>query len=250
MTSVKGRTALITGGSKGLGKAMAMALGAAGAQIAIVARKEAELKAAAQELREAGIDAEWFAADVTDETRVAELESAVRARFGRVQILINNAGMNNRKLLPDYSLAEWREVIDTNLTSAFLMCRAFVPHMKGAGYGRIINMTSIMGHVSLPMRSAYSASKAGLMGLTKALALEVAADGITVVGISPGFHATEMNLPLVQDPEFNRQLKEKVAVGRWGRIEDIGRLALFVCSEGASYITGTDIVVDGGYTAL
>ncbi|MDX2153818.1 MAG: SDR family NAD(P)-dependent oxidoreductase [Bryobacteraceae bacterium] len=247
---LRNRVALITGGSKGLGRAMAKALGAAGAKIALVSRKEAELAAAAIELRDAGIDAEWFAADVTDEARVAELEAAVRARFGPVQILINNAGMNNRKLLPDYSLAEWREVMDTNLTSVFLMCRAFIPHMKGTGYGRVINMTSIMGHVSLPMRSAYSASKAGLMGLTKALALEVAADGITVVGISPGFHATEMNTVLVQDPEFNRQLKEKVAVGRWGRIEDIGQLAVFLCSEGASYITGTDIVVDGGYTAL
>jgi NAD(P)-dependent dehydrogenase (short-subunit alcohol dehydrogenase family) len=129
------------------------------------------------------------------------------------------------------------------------MCRSFVPHMKGAGYGRIINMTSIMSHVSLPGRSAYSASKTALLGLTRALALELAPESITVNGISPGPFATEMNTPLMQNPELNQQFLLKIPVGRWGRVEEIGQLALYLCSEAAGFLTGTDIVIDGGWTA-
>ena len=129
------------------------------------------------------------------------------------------------------------------------MCRSFVPHMQGTGYGRILNMTSIMSHVSLPERAAYSSSKAGLLGLTRARALELAGDGITVVGISPGPFATEMNTPLLNDPVKNAQFLQSIPVGRWGRVEDIGALARFLCSEEAAFITGTDIVIDGGWLA-
>jgi NAD(P)-dependent dehydrogenase (short-subunit alcohol dehydrogenase family) len=129
------------------------------------------------------------------------------------------------------------------------MCRSFVPHMKGGGYGRIINMTSIMSHVSLPGRSAYSASKTALLGLTRALALELAPDRITVNGVSPGPFATEMNTALMQNPELNQQFLSKIPVGRWGRVEEIGQLALYLCSEQAGFLTGTDIVIDGGWTA-
>jgi NAD(P)-dependent dehydrogenase (short-subunit alcohol dehydrogenase family) len=140
-------------------------------------------------------------------------------------------------------------VTDTNLTSAFLMCRSFVPHMKGTGYGRIINMTSIMSHISLPGRAAYSASKAGLLGLTRSVALELAPEGITVVGISPGPFATEMNTALMQNPEVNQQFLANIAVGRWGKVDEIGKLALFLCSDDAAFITGTDILIDGGWCA-
>ena len=121
--------------------------------------------------------------------------------------------------------------------------------MKGAGYGRILNMTSIMSHVSMPMRTAYSTSKAALLGMTKALALELAADGITVNGISPGPFATEMNLPLLQNEELNRQFVSKIPLGRWGKVEEIGQLAAFLCSPDAGFITGTDILIDGGWCA-
>lgn len=247
--SLNGKIALITGASKGLGKAMALALSQAGATIALVSRDETKLQAVKREVEDSGGKAEFFIADVKDEQQVERLETDVSKRLGKIQILVNNAGVNLRKNLIDFSLSEWQSVIDTNLTSVFLMCRKFVPHMRGTGYGRILNMTSIMSHVSLPQRSAYSASKAALLGLIRALALELASEGITVNGISPGPFGTEMNQSLMQDPEANAQFLANLPVGRWGKVEEIGGLASYLCSEAAGFITGTDILIDGGWCA-
>lgn len=246
---LKGKVALITGASRGLGKAMALALARHGASVALVARDEEKLEETAATVRDQGAEAAVFKTDVTSEAEVLRLEKDVAARLGNVQILVNNAGVNLRKPITDFTLDEWNWVIGTNLTSAFLLCRSFVPHMKGTGYGRIINMTSIMSHVSLPGRAAYSSSKTALLGLTRALAMELAAEGITVIGISPGPFATEMNTALMQNPEANAQFISKIPVGRWGKVEDIGSLAAFLCSDAASFITGTDIVIDGGWLA-
>src|SRR5260370_8607244 len=243
------RIALITGASKGLGKAMALAVAAEGASLARVSRDVAKLEETAVAVRALGAKAEVFKTDVTDEAQVRQLEKDVVSRMGKVQILVNNAGINVRKPITDFTLDEWNSVLDTNLTSVFLMCRSFVPHMKGTGYGRIINMTSIMSHVSIPERTAYSSSKAALLGFTRALALELAADGITVVGISPAPFATEMNTPILQDPERNHQLISKSPLGLWGNVQDIGKLALYLCSDDAGFITGTDILIDGGWWA-
>lgn len=246
---LNGKVALITGASKGLGKAMALALAGAGAKLALASRNREQLEQVAHAVQALGAEAAVFQADVAKEDQVAKLERDVIAKFGRLHILINNAGINVRKEITDFTLEEWNSVMNTNVTSVFLMCRAFVPHMRGHGYGRIINMTSIMSWVSLPGRTAYSASKTALLGVTRALALELAADGITVNGISPGPFATEMNTQLMQNPEINQQFISKIPLDRWGRVEEIGQLALYLCSEDAGFITGTDVLIDGGWCA-
>ena len=242
-----GRVAVVTGASRGLGRAMAVELGAAGAKLALVGRDRAKLEETAAQA--AGAETAVFLADVTDEAQVRNLEQGVRERFGHVDILVNNAGMNIRKPLVEYTLDEWNTVLDTNLTSVFLVCRSFIPLMKGRGYGRIINLASMMSHVSLPGRTAYSASKAAMLGVTRALAQELADEGITVVAISPGPFATEINTALMENPELNKQFLSNIPLGRWGKAEEIGKLALYLCSDAAGFITGSDVVIDGGWTS-
>lgn len=244
-----GKVAVITGASRGLGKAMALALAAEGANLALVSRNSEHLNAVAKDAKALGAAAEVFVADVTDEAQVERLRAEIPRQFPKIQILINNAGVNIRKAVTDFTLAEWRTVLDTNLTSVFLMCRAFVPLMKGHGYGRILNMTSIMSHVALAQRTAYCASKSGLLGFTRALALELVPDAITVNGISPGPFATEMNQPILQNREANAQFIAKIPAGRWGEVREVGQLAVYLCSDDAGFITGTDILIDGGWTA-
>jgi NAD(P)-dependent dehydrogenase (short-subunit alcohol dehydrogenase family) len=228
---------------------MALALAASGVKIALVSRDRQKLEDVAALIKTAGGDAAAFVADVTQESDVARVAAEIISALGRVDILINNAGINIRKNLVDFTLDEWNSVQDTNVLSVFLMCRALIPHMTGKGYGRILNMTSIMAHVSLAQRTAYSTSKTALLGMTRALAMELASEGITVNGISPGPFGTEMNTALMNDPEVNAKFIANVPRGRWGKVEEIGQLAVYLCSEAAGFITGTDILIDGGWCA-
>jgi NAD(P)-dependent dehydrogenase (short-subunit alcohol dehydrogenase family) len=244
-----GRTAIIVGGSGGLGEAMAHTISGAGANIALVGRNQAKLDKVAGELNARGGKALTFTADMTSESDVKRLAEQVNAKFKNPQILINSAGINIRKSVTDFTLKEFQSVVDSSLVTTFLACNAFVPGMKGTGYGRIINLASMMAHISLPNRTAYSSGKAGLLGFTKSLALELAMEGITANSISPGPFHTEMNLTVINDPEANKLFLSKLPVGRWGKVEEIGGLVCYLCSDLAGFITGTDIIIDGGWTA-
>ena len=248
-SKLEGRIAVITGASKGLGRQMAESLAAEGASVTLVARSENLLNEIATGIRDEGGRAEIIVADVTDEAAVANVATHVKDRLGVCDILINNAGINTRKAVDEFTLDEWNEILAINMTAPFLMCRAFVPGMKEKKFGRIINLTSIMSHISIPNRTGYSGTKAGLLGMTRALALELAPHNITANGISPGPFATEMNKPILDDPERNAEFLSRIPLGRWGKVEEVGSLAVYLCSDAAGFITGTDIVIDGGWIA-
>jgi NAD(P)-dependent dehydrogenase (short-subunit alcohol dehydrogenase family) len=246
---LSGKVAVVTGASRGIGRATSLALAGAGAKVALLGRDRARLEESLELVRKAGGEAATFVCDVRDEAQVKQSAADVVKRFGAVHILVNNAGTAIRKNVIDFSLEEWRSLTDTNITGVFLMCKHFVPHMRGRGYGRIINLTSIMAHVSSTGRGVYSATKHAVAGLTKALALELVDDKITCVAISPGFIATDLTAPLRADPAKNEALMAQTPMHRWGEPGEIAALALYICSDQAGFMTGNDVLMDGGWCA-
>ena len=246
---LQGRVAVVTGASRGLGKPIAESLAAAGVSVALVARNRELLESVASGIRGNGGVAEVIVTDVCEQAAVAELSPRVNEKLGECDILVNNAGINIRKAIDEFTLDEWNHLITTNLTGPFLMCNAFVPAMKKKGFGRVINVASILSHISKPKLAGYSATKAGLLGMTKGLALELALYNVTVNAISPGAFATDMNREIRDDPALNKRFMEGVPLKRWAKPEEIGPLAAYLCREEAEFITGTDIVIDGGLIA-
>ncbi len=245
-----GRVAIVTGGSRGLGKEMARVLADAGADVVVCSRDEAAVQEVAEKLNATyGRSCKGYRCDVSDPAQVEELVRRVIAGFGKVDVLVNNAGINIRAPIEELSLDDFNRVLSTNLTGAWLMCRAVGPHMKARRYGRVINVGSILSLVAMPGRTPYAASKGAVLQLTRTLALEWAPYSITVNAILPGPFATEMNRPLLEDPEKNRSFVSRIPLGRWGRVEEIGGLVLFLASDAASFITGAGITIDGGWTA-
>lgn len=247
---LNGRRALVTGGHKGLGFTIARALAEAGADVAVASRSLPACEEAARQIAAAtGRSTAAFTADVTSAAGVHHLADQVEAGFGPVDILVNNAGVNVRGNVQDLTEADWDVVIDTNLKGPFLCARAFGPRMAARGWGRVINLASILGVVALPGRAPYASSKAGVINLTRVLALEWAAQGVTVNAIGPGPFATDMNLPLMNDPAKYQAFVQKIPMGRWGELHEIGGAAVFLASNAASYVTGAHLLVDGGWTA-
>jgi NAD(P)-dependent dehydrogenase (short-subunit alcohol dehydrogenase family) len=245
-----GRRALVTGGNRGLGRVMAQALAEAGADVAVASRSLPECQTAAEEIAvSTGRKALAFAADLTVAARVERLVSDVEAGLGPLDILVNNAGVNVRGPAEELSEADWDAVLATNLKAPFLLARAVGPAMCRRGWGRIINLGSILGVVALPGRAPYASSKAGVINLTRVLALEWATRGVTVNAICPGPFATDMNRQLLNDPAKYQAFVEKIPMGRWGELHEIAGALVFLASDAASFVTGSALFVDGGWTA-
>ncbi|MBS4219133.1 glucose 1-dehydrogenase [Bacillus sp. FJAT-49711] len=247
--SLKGRTALVTGGCQGLGLEFARALASAGANVAITSRDVEKAENAAQELtNHYDSNVSGHAVDVLDAKQIDELVEQVIAEHGSIDILINNAGVNIRKPLLEYDEESWDLVQETNLKAPFLVSKAVAPHMIQQRYGRIINLASMLGMVGLAERSAYCSSKGGLIQLTKVMALEWAEYNITANAICPGPFATELNQVVINNPEANQFFLDHLPIKRWGKPDELAGLIIYLASEASSFMTGSSIAIDGGWT--
>jgi 2-dehydro-3-deoxy-D-gluconate 5-dehydrogenase len=251
MFDLSGRVAIVTGGNGGIGLGMAKGLARAGARVVVAARKRDKSDAAVRELKALGSDALASAVNVTDERSVEALVGDTIQQCGRIDILINNAGINIRKPAHELPVDQWQQVIDTNLTSAFVCARAVYPHMVRIGGGKIINIGSMLSIFGASFAPAYGASKGGIVQLTKSLAVGWAADNIQVNAVLPGWIDTELTRQARQQLQgLNERVLARSPAGRWGTSDDFEGIAVFLSSAASAFITGTAIAVDGGYSTL
>lgn len=251
MFDLTGKVAIVTGGNGGIGLGMARGLAKAGAHIVVAARNQDKSVAAVKELQGLGVESLPITADITDENSVANLMAKTMDQFDRLDILVNNAGTTVRKSPQDLSLDEWHKVMDTNLTGAFLCSRAAYPHMKKNNSGKIINIGSMLSLFGATFGAAYGSSKGGIVQLTKSLAVAWAAENIQVNVVLPGWIDTELTRETRElFPGLNERVLARTPTGRWGKIDDLAGIAIFLASDASTFITGTSIPVDGGYSSF
>ncbi|MBA4180628.1 MAG: 2-deoxy-D-gluconate 3-dehydrogenase [Anaerolinea sp.] len=244
-----GRVAIVTGAGRGLGKTMALALAAAGADVVVSSRTAAEIDSVRDDIRGLGRRSEAIAADSTREADCEALVARAVERLGRLDILVNNAGTNVRKPVLELSAEEYRGVLRTNLEGYFFCARAAGGAMVRQGSGKVINISSIMGRVALPGQAAYASSKGAIEQLTKVMALEWAARGVQVNAVAPAYFETELTKPLFEDRERREFIEERTPMGRWGQPHELAGAVIFLASDASSFMTGHTLVVDGGWTA-
>ena len=248
---LRGKVAIVTGGNGGIGLGMARGLASAGARVAVAARNSEKSNSAARELKALGTDAIAIDVDVTEEASVNAMVAEAAGRWGRLDILVNNAGINIRKPADELALDEWRRVIDTNLTSAFLCSRGAYPEMKRAGGGKIITVGSMLSIFGASFAPVYGASKGGVVQLTKSLAVAWAKDNIQVNAVLPGWIDTDLTRRARKDvPGLEERVLARTPAGRWGNIDDCAGIAVFLASSASDFLTGTAIPLDGGWSTM
>jgi len=247
--SLEGKVAIVTGAGRGLGRSMALALAAAGADIVASSRTPAEIQSLRDEVRALGRRAEAVVADCTDEAAANRLIDEAVGRLGRLDVLVNNAGINIRKPVLELSAAEYRDVLRTNLEGYFLCARAAGPVLVAQGAGKVINISSILGRVALANQAAYASSKGAIEQLTKVLAIEWAPHNVQVNAIGPTYFETELTRPLFEDPQRHDFITERTPMGRWGQPHELAGAVIFLASSASDYVTGHTLMVDGGWTA-
>jgi len=247
--SLEGKVALVTGSTRGLGFAMARSLASAGAHVVLNSRKPGEVAAKARELTDAGLAVSAAPFDIADETAAIREVSRIISSHGRLDVLVNNAGIVHRGKFVEVKTEAWREVLDVNLTACFVLAREAARHMVERGSGRIINVGSVMSGIARWGAPAYVATKHGLVGLTRAIAVEFGHRGITCNTIAPGFFKTELNVSQREHPKTNEQVQTRTPLRRWAEPEELAGAAVFLASDASSYVNGATLYVDGGLTA-
>ena len=247
---LSGRVALVTGSSRGIGLALARALGNAGAELIVNSRDEQALVAAADALRQEGITVHCRAFDVCDQAAVAHAVDSFESDIGPIDVLVNNAGLQIRGPMLDYDVDDFRRLIEVNLVAAFTVGKTVAGHMAKRGRGKIINVCSVMSEVGRATVAPYTATKGGLKMLTRGMCAEFGPLGIQVNALGPGYFATELTAALVADEEFSNWLVRRTPAGRWGQVDELGGAVVFLASDASSYVNGHILYVDGGMTAV